>query len=194
MNEDEMNSKEEQDNQSLDSSLHWFMQIARHKLQLCHHFNDFDLRHQSRHDIASLCRHYRLHLQRPKAVNCKWLYLIQLKTPSERSSRASARWVVELPFVFNCYRARKNYYFETINGLIVMTLNCSSLKWTLTDFNAIKNPMKLKDNERNWTTQSIICYEFYYNFIDWRRIVDWTSRVNNFNDYCGASEYNFVTL
>lgn len=27
-----------------------------------------------------------------------------------------------------------------------------------------------------------------------KRIVDWTSRVNNFNDYCGASDYNFVTL
>lgn len=38
-----------------------------------------------------------------------------------------------------------------------------------------------------------IHFPTHYDFIEWK-IVDWTLRdINAFNDYCGASDYNFFT-
>jgi hypothetical protein len=99
------------------------MQITRNKLQVCHHFNGFDLRHQSRHDILQLLRHhYRFYLQHPKAEKLQMTLFNSIRDTFEQmQSNPSDQMggVIDF-FVFNCYRARTNYHFETINDLNVM--------------------------------------------------------------------------
>lgn len=81
---------------NLSTSLHWFMQITRHKLQVCHHFNDFDLCHQSRRETPPFYRHYQL--PQPKAENCKWLYLNQLETPPKHCSQRQMDDLIDVCF------------------------------------------------------------------------------------------------
>jgi hypothetical protein len=71
------------------------MQITRHKLQLCHHFNDFDLRHQSRHDLPALRHHYQLHSQHPEGGKLQMTLFNSIKDTFEAlKSSESSRWVV----------------------------------------------------------------------------------------------------